>query len=217
MQLCSTNRKVELCKRNRVMDVNLSNPQVLQSTTSYGVSDNYSYLTLVKNQISFTKHYLVYYKVTATIQLKLIRIPSTQIFQQYVFCILFAAPWLQQTGQYQLITFIYSVTVKSKKNEVSQWFHLTALQSSKCKCIYTAHRTKFQPDWKWCMLWHSTQNSPKCHTPLQYTRTRAHLTSFMLIRKVKPSMNQVLHNSYMLNSVTCISLTQFHQNRTIHV
>lgn len=93
MQLCSANREVEkyraLCTYTVQME-NLSTEQcdaamqkevwkltyqILKYCKLWSKWTFHTCLTSVKNQISFTKHYLVYYKVTVIIQLKFIRIP----------------------------------------------------------------------------------------------------------------------------------------------
>ena len=97
---------------------------------------------------------------------------------------------------------------KIQKNKVLQWFHLTVLQLSKCKCMYTAHRTKFQPEWKWCMLWHSTQSSPrhswlsKCHTLLQYTHTHTHTRYFIYAHKESKAFHKSSF-TYLINAQQC--------------
>jgi hypothetical protein len=116
----------------------LTNPQVLQSTTSYGVSDNFSYLSNITKKSNF-----IYKTLSSLLQsycyytIKIYK-DSSQLFQQLVFCTFCAAPWLEQRRQYQLITFTYFITVNPKRmkshNDFIKQFYNQANVS-----VYTLH------------------------------------------------------------------------------
>jgi hypothetical protein len=174
---------------------------ILQSTTRYGLSDNFSYLSniskksyfICKTLSSLLKSYCYY-------TIKIYRDSSQFSSVGFLYFLCRTMTTADRTIPVDNFYIFYNCKLQNEWN-----LTMISLNSSTIKQMWVyIHCTRKKVSTRLKMVYAVTKYTEftkafftltMSYTFTAHTHTHTHVTSFMLTRKVKPSLNQALHDS----------------------